>query len=112
VLRRIRAGVLEHEFRHADAREAQCGERMDRKVKFTMALSLPITVNSAVLICTNTVTVARLLLYGQTELTRDLYEARDRMNGIVIHNVEDVQLHDLLSANPHVTYRTGDEVAY
>jgi p-hydroxybenzoate 3-monooxygenase len=33
------------------------------------------------------------------------------MNGIVIHNVEDVQLHDLLSANPHVTYRTGDEVA-
>ena len=43
-------------------------------------------------------------------MTRDLYEARDRMKGIVIHNAEDVQPHDLKSANPYVTYRSGDEV--
>jgi len=50
------------------------------------------------------------VVYGQTELTRDLYEARDKMNGVVIHNAEDVQPHDLKSANPYVTYRMGDEI--
>ena len=39
-----------------------------------------------------------VVVYGQTELTRDLYEARDRMKGVVIHNAEDVQPHDLKSA--------------
>jgi p-hydroxybenzoate 3-monooxygenase len=50
------------------------------------------------------------MVYGQTELTRDLYEARDRMGGTVIHNAEDVQLHAVDSPTPHVTYREGDEV--
>ena len=49
-------------------------------------------------------------MYGQTELTRDLYEARDRMNGAVIHNADDVKPHDLTSDTPYVTYRNGDEV--
>lgn len=40
------------------------------------------------------------VVYGQTELTRDLYEARERMNGKLIHKVEDVTLHDLTSAAP------------
>ena len=51
-----------------------------------------------------------MVVYGQTELTRDLYEARDKMNGVVIHNAEDVQPHDLKSATPYVTYRMGDEI--
>ncbi|HNW64463.1 MAG TPA: 4-hydroxybenzoate 3-monooxygenase, partial [Piscinibacter sp.] len=50
-----------------------------------------------------------VVVYGQTELTRDLYEARDRMKGVVIHNAEDVQPHDLKSGKPFVTYRAGDE---
>jgi p-hydroxybenzoate 3-monooxygenase len=32
------------------------------------------------------------------------------MKGIVIHNAEDVQPHDLTSDHPYVTYRQGDEV--
>ena len=51
-----------------------------------------------------------VVVYGQTELTRDLYEARDRMNGVVIHNAEDVQPHDLTSKTPYVTYRSGDDI--
>lgn len=51
-----------------------------------------------------------VVVYGQTELTRDLYEARDRMGGKVLHNVEDVALHDIETAAPHVTYRAGDEI--
>jgi p-hydroxybenzoate 3-monooxygenase len=50
------------------------------------------------------------VVYGQTELTRDLYEARDRMKGAVIHNAEDVQPHDLTSKAPYVTYRSGDDI--
>jgi len=51
-----------------------------------------------------------VIVYGQTELTRDLYEARDRMRGVVIHNAEDVQPHDMAGDKPYVTYRSGDEV--
>ena len=50
-----------------------------------------------------------MIVYGQTELTRDLYEARDRLSGKVVHNAEDVALHDLKSDKPYVTYRPGDE---
>ena len=50
------------------------------------------------------------MVYGQTELTRDLYEARDRMGGNVIHNAEDVTPHDLKSDAPYVTYRDGDQI--
>jgi len=60
--------------------------------------------------CTSSAAGNSVVVYGQTELTRDLYEARDRMKGQVIHNAEDVQLHDLTSATPSVTYRDGDEV--
>ena len=50
------------------------------------------------------------MVYGQTELTRDLYDVRERMNGKVLHNVEDAALYDLKSEAPYVTYRDGDEL--
>ena len=51
-----------------------------------------------------------VVVYGQTELTRDLYEARDKMDGNVIHNAEDVIPHDMTSDAPYLTYRSGDEI--
>jgi p-hydroxybenzoate 3-monooxygenase len=50
-----------------------------------------------------------VIVYGQTELTRDLYEARARLGGKVVHNVEEVTLHDLTSERPFVTYRLNGE---
>ncbi|MBS1300766.1 4-hydroxybenzoate 3-monooxygenase [Loktanella sp. SALINAS62] len=47
----------------------------------------------------------RVLVYGQTEVTRDLYDAREKAGGIVIHDLDDVELHDLDSGAPYVTYR-------
>lgn len=109
VLGRIRAGVLEHGFAKL-MREAQCGERMDRKGEihdgFFIARDGALhRVDLHKYSGGNSV-----IVYGQTELTRDLYEARDRMGGKVVHNVEDVKLHGLLSDGPHVTYRSGDEI--
>jgi p-hydroxybenzoate 3-monooxygenase len=51
-----------------------------------------------------------VIVYGQTELTRDLYEARDRLHGNVVHNAEDVALHDIGSDAPYVTYRSGNRI--
>lgn len=109
VLGRIRAGVLEHGFA-ALMREAQCGERMDKEGEIHDGFEIAHDgirdrVDLEGLTGGNTVVV-----YGQTELTRDLYEAREKAGGAVIHNVEDVQLFEITSDNPYVTYRDGDEI--
>jgi len=108
VLGRIRAGVLEHGFAQL-MREAECGERMDREGEIHKGFHIA---HDGVLDHVDLHKYSNgnsVVVYGQTELTRDLYEARARMNGNVIHNVEDVALHDLKSDKPHVTYRSGDQ---
>jgi len=109
VLGRIRAGVLEHGF--ADLmREAKCGDRMDNEGEihdgfFIAHDGIKERVDLKGLTGGNSV-----IVYGQTELTRDLYDAREAMNGKVIHNAEDVKPHDITSDAPYLTYRDGDEV--
>ncbi|HTT12126.1 MAG TPA: 4-hydroxybenzoate 3-monooxygenase [Burkholderiaceae bacterium] len=109
VLSRIRAGVLEHGFAKL-MREAQCGERMDREGEIHHGFFIA---HDGVL---DRVDLHKysggssVVVYGQTELTRDLYEARARMNGSLLHDVEDVQLHDIASDRPHVTFRKGDDI--
>ncbi len=108
VLARIRAGVLEHGFAKL-MREAQCGERMDREGEIHRGFEIA---HDGVL---SKIDLHRhsggnsVLVYGQTELTRDLYEARDRLGGKVVHNAEDVAPHDLTSDRPYVTYRANGE---
>ena len=109
VLARIRAGVLEHGFARL-MREAHCGERMDREGEIHEGFFIASEGRL------NRVDLHRfsggssVVVYGQTELTKDLYDARDRMQGEVIHNAEDVQPHELTGARPHVTYRDRDEI--
>jgi len=109
VLGRIRAGVLEHGFAKL-MREAQCGERMDREGEIHEGFFIAHDGRLDRIDLHKYSGGNSVIVYGQTELTRDLYEARDRMKGIVIHNAEDVQPHALTSSAPHVTYRSGDEI--
>jgi len=109
VLSRIRAGVLEHGFA-ALMREAQCGERMDREGEIHEGFFIAHDGRMDRVDLHRHSGGSSVVVYGQTELTRDLYEARDRLQGTVIHNAEDVQPHDLTSATPYVTYRHGDEI--
>jgi p-hydroxybenzoate 3-monooxygenase len=84
-------------------REAQCGDRMDREgeIHDGFYISDNGTLNHVDL---HGLTGGNsVIVYGQTELTRDLYEARDRMGGIVIHNVEDVSPHEVLTSSPYLT---------
>lgn len=109
VLSRIRAGVLEHGFAKL-MREAQCGERMDREGEIHHGFHIA---HDGRLDRVDLHTYSggnSVIVYGQTELTRDLYEARDRLGGNVVHDAEDVMPHDIASDAPYVTYRSGDKV--
>jgi p-hydroxybenzoate 3-monooxygenase len=109
VLSRIRAGVLEHGFAEL-MREAQCGERMDKEGEIHDGFLIAHGGKMDRVDLHKYSGGSSVVVYGQTELTRDLYEARDRMKGIVIHNAEDVQPHELKSDSPYVTYRDGDNI--
>ena len=104
VLSRIRAGVLENGFTEL-LRKAQCGQRMDKEGEIHDGFFIAHSGKLDRVDFHKYSNGSSVMVYGQTELTRDLYEARDRMKGIVIHNAEDVQPHDVKNTNPFVTYR-------
>jgi p-hydroxybenzoate 3-monooxygenase len=104
VLSRIRAGVLENGFTEL-MRTAQCGERMDKEGEVHDGFFIAHEGKLDRVDLHKYSNGSSVMVYGQTELTRDLYEARDRMNGIIIHNAEEVQPHDVKSVKPYVTYR-------
>ena len=52
-------------------------------------------------------TDATVLVYGQTELTRDLYDARDASAGETQFEVSDVVINDADTEAPYVTYTQG-----
>ncbi len=102
VLGRIRAGVLEQGLVKL-MEEAGCDERMLAegylhngtlisygeemfRVDFAEHTGTPV------------------MVYGQTEVTRDLYEAREKANGKIEYNVEDVVIHGADTDSPHLTY--------
>ncbi|MBZ0129242.1 MAG: 4-hydroxybenzoate 3-monooxygenase [Rhodobacteraceae bacterium] len=109
VLGRIRAGVLEHGFAEL-MREAECGERMDAEGEIHDGFFIADNGRKRRVDLAGHTGGNSVVVYGQTELTRDLYDARAKMGGKVIHNVEDVALHDLTSDTPYITYREGDEI--
>jgi p-hydroxybenzoate 3-monooxygenase len=107
VLGRIRAGVLEHGFANL-MREAQCADRMDREGEIHEGFFIAHD-GIRERVDLKGLTGNTVVVYGQTELTRDLYEARAKRKGAVIHHAEDVALRDLDSAKPYLTYRAGDQ---
>ncbi len=110
VLGRIRAGVLEEGFASL-LRQAQVGERMDREGQVHEGFFIAHS-GMKQRVDLKTLTGGKsVLVYGQTELTRDLYEARDRLGGIVIHNADEVSPHDLETTHPYLTYKQGGKSA-
>ncbi|MDS7594451.1 4-hydroxybenzoate 3-monooxygenase [Agrobacterium tumefaciens] len=47
----------------------------------------------------------RVMVYGQTEVTRDLMDAREKSGATTIYEVENVQPHDFSGSSPYVTYQ-------
>jgi len=108
VLARIRAGVLEHSFAEL-MREAQVGERMDREGQIHEGFFIAHDGTRERVDLRALTGGKTVLVYGQTELTRDLYEARDRVGGIVVHEAKDVMPHDIQGSRPYLTYHRDGE---
>src|SRR5215831_16071456 len=103
VLERIRAGVLEAGT-IALLREVGLGERMDREGHPHDGSAIAWEGRPRFFIDTRKFTGKRMMAYGQTAITEDLYAARDAAGGQIIDEAANVRLHELTSDRPHVTY--------
>ena len=103
VLDRIRAGVLEAGT-VALLREVGLGERMDREGRPHDGSWIAWENRPRLLIDTKKYTGKPMMAYGQTAITEDLFAARDAAGGKVIDEADNVQLHELASDRPYVTY--------
>jgi p-hydroxybenzoate 3-monooxygenase len=104
VLSRIRAGVIEQVAVDL-IDEAGVGARMHREG----------LVHDGTQICVDGVrhridfkalTGKTVMVYGQTEITKDLMDGRAALGAATVYGAEDVALHDI-SDRPRVTYRAG-----
>jgi p-hydroxybenzoate 3-monooxygenase len=105
VIARVRAGVLEWGTVEV-LRAAGVGERMNRQgtVHDGVGLSFSgrhVRIDFAGLVGKG------VMVYGQTEVTKDLYAAVDAAGVPVIDQAEDVVPHGVTGAAPYVTFATG-----
>ena len=107
VLSRIRAGVLEAGT-VAMLNEAGVGARM-AKLGMPHEGCFLTDDDLMVRIDFQSLTGKSVMVYGQTEVTTDLYDAQDAMGTTIVHGVEDVTIHDLQSASPFVEYTCAGE---
>jgi len=106
---RIRAGVIEQGTSDL-LRSLGLGERMDREgfVHEGVTISnsrLPFRVDFAALV--NRV----VMVYGQTEIQKDLYDSATKSGWPIVFEAEDVALHGLTEAMPSITYTVHGEPA-
>jgi len=106
VLARIRAGVLEWGSVEV-LRSAGIGERMDREGHVHDGTGIAWSGRGLFFIDTRKYAGRPMMAYGQTNITEDLYAARDAMGGVVIDEAEDVVPHDVDGDAPYLTYRKG-----
>jgi p-hydroxybenzoate 3-monooxygenase len=108
VLKRIRAGVLEAGTVDV-LRKAGAGARMDREGHPHEGFFLAAQ-NRQFRIALTENCGKRVMVYGQTEVTKDLYQAQETMGTVLIEEAGEVTLHDVTTSKPFVTYvRDGKE---
>lgn len=102
VLSRVRAGVIEYGSGEI-LREAGLGDRMDREGFVHDGVNLAFA-DTLLHIDFKRLTGKHVIIYGQTELQKDLYDAIDKASIALIDEAEDIDLHDIATAAPMVTY--------
>ncbi|MEO1612208.1 MAG: 4-hydroxybenzoate 3-monooxygenase [Pseudomonadota bacterium] len=107
VLSRIRAGVLEQGLVGL-MEEAGCADRMHAE-GFTHDGTLISYGDEMFRIDFTEHAGTPVMVYGQTEVTRDLYAAREAAGGPIEFEVDDVVIHGADSDTPHVTYTVCGE---
>ena len=107
VLGRIRAGVLEFGAVNL-LREAQVNDRMDREGLVHDGIDIVFN-DRRHRIDLKGLTGSSVMIYGQTEITKDMMDARDAAGGPMIYEAEDVSIHGLDTDTPLLRYRQGGE---
>ena len=107
VLSRIRAGILEQGTCKL-MEEAGVGERL-KKEGFVHNGTLISYGQKTFRIDFTKQTNTPVIVYGQTEVTRDLYAAREKADGKIEFKVENVGLNELKSKKPFVTYEIAGQ---
>ena len=110
VLSRIRAGVLEQGMVEL-LREAGVNERMDREGIVHGGFELAFSGRRERIDLEDLTNGKSVMIYGQTEVTRDLMDARQCSGQRSFYSVPDVTLHALKSENPLITFtHNGEQV--
>ncbi len=103
VLERIRAGVLEWGSVEV-LRDSDISERMDREGHVHDGTGIVWGGEHQMMLDTRRYADRPMMAYGQTNITEDLYAARDATGATIIDEADDVRLHDLTSHSPFVTF--------
>ena len=103
VLSRVRAGVLEQglvDLLH----EADVDKRLKAEGEVHTGFNIAFHGALCHIALADLTDGKHVTVYGQTEVTRDLYDALDAAEATIIHEAENVALHDLDSGSPRVTF--------
>ncbi|MFP3881515.1 MAG: 4-hydroxybenzoate 3-monooxygenase [Actinomycetota bacterium] len=107
VLGRIRAGVLEYGSGEV-LREAGLAERMNREGFFHDGVNLAYA-DTMLHISFKELTGKHVIIYGQTQVQKDLYDAIDEAGIMLIDEAEDVDLHGIETDSPSITFTRHGE---
>ncbi|MFG0463026.1 4-hydroxybenzoate 3-monooxygenase [Pseudomonas sp. yb_1] len=109
VLGRIRAGVLEQGTVDL-LREAGVAERMDREGLVHEGVELLVGGRRQRLDLKALTGGKTVMVYGQTEVTRDLMQAREASGAPIIYSASNVQPHELKGQKPYLTFEKDGRV--
>ncbi|MCB8835862.1 FAD-dependent monooxygenase, partial [Aurantimonas sp. VKM B-3413] len=107
VLSRIRAGVLEQGTTDL-LRVAGAGTRMDREGLVHDGFDIAWRGEKLHIDLRDLTSGKTVMVYGQTEVTHDLYDALDEAGVPVVHEAENVKPQDVETDAPFVTFETAE----
>ncbi|VVN28559.1 p-hydroxybenzoate hydroxylase [Pseudomonas fluorescens] len=108
VLGRIRAGVLEQGMTEL-LRQAGVGQRMDAEGLLHDGFELVLGGRRVHIDLHGLTGGKNVMIYGQTEVTRDLMAARRDAGAQTIYQASNVQPHGMKTAEPYVTFEQDGE---
>ncbi|WP_339488224.1 4-hydroxybenzoate 3-monooxygenase [Pseudomonas sp. EL_65y_Pfl2_R95] len=108
VMGRIRAGVLEQGMVDL-LREAGVSQRMDSEGLPHDGFELAFSGRRERIDLKQLTGGKTVMIYGQTEVTRDLMDARKTSGAKTFYDVKDAQLHELKGKKPYVTFTLKGE---
>ena len=107
VLSRIRAGVIEHGSIEL-LKDAGVGDRIEKEgIKHTgFDIS---SENRSFRVNLLSASGKSVSVYGQTEITLDLYKAQDNIGGKIFHNVENISVDDVSVSKPTLMFHVSGQ---